>query len=250
MTVPPIRTVLINLDRSTARLADFHRVNPHVAVERFPGIDGAAHDRADLVRDGQITADLGYTAGAIGNALSHRALWAQAVEAGAPVTVLEDDATLCANFVDEAARVVAGLGADWDYIQWGWNFDTIMLFELLPGISRSLALCEQDRMRPALPGFHATTVQTRPFRLVRSLGIPAYTISPAGAARLLSVSRPLRPMEIWFPMLGARGNVSIDYVMSGTYERLEAFVAFPPLVLTANDHAISTVQEPARPPAG
>ncbi len=246
----PIRTVLINLDRSTARLADFQRVNPHVAVERFAGVDGAALDLGRLVAAGRITADLAYTRGAIGNAFSHQALWEQAVAAGAPVTVLEDDATLCANFAAESARVIAGLQPDWDYIQWGWNFDTIMFFELMPGISRSLALCEQERMRPALPGFHQLAIETRPFRLTRSLGIPAYTISPAGAAKLLSVSRPLRPMEIWFPMLGARGNVSIDYVMSGTYERLAAFVAFPPLVLTANDHAISTVQEPARPPAG
>ncbi len=245
----PIRTVLINLDRSTARLADFHRVNPHVAVERFSGIEGAAFDRAALVREGRITADLDYTPGAIGNAFSHQALWDQAVAWGAPLTVLEDDATLCANFAAESARVVAGLAPGWDYIQWGWNFDTIMFFELMPGISRSLALCEQERMRPALPGFHKVAVETRPFRLVRSLGIPAYTISPSGAAKLLSVSRPLRPMQIWFPMLGTMANASIDYVMSGTYERLDAFIAFPPLVLTANDHSISTVQVPGRPPA-
>ncbi len=246
----PIRTVLINLDRSTARLADFYRVNPHVVADRFPGTDGAALDLAALVDEGRITGDLGYTRGAIGNAFSHLALWEQAVASGAPVTVLEDDATLCANFVAESARVVAGLAPDWDYIQWGWNFDTVMFFELMPGISRSLALCEQDRMRPALPGFHKLDVETRPFRLVRSLGIPAYTISPAGAAKLLSVSRPLRPMQIWFPMLGTMANASIDYVMSGTYERLAAFVAFPPLVLTANDHSISTVQVPGSPTSG
>ena len=159
---------------------------------------------------------------------------------GAPVTVLEDDATLCANFADEAARVIGGLAPDWDYVQWGWNFDTIMFFELMPGISRSLALFEQDRMRDALAAFHTMPVETRAFRLTRSLGIPAYTVSPGGAAKLLQVTQPLRPMQVWFPMLGHRPNTSIDYVMSGVYEQLQAFVAFPPLVLTANDHAVST----------
>ena len=243
MTAPspqPGRPVLINLARSTDRLTEFQRLNPHVAVERFAAFEGRALDRGELVRDGRITADLGYTAGAIGSALSHQALWERAVATDAPVTVLEDDATLCANFDGETARVIARLGSEWDYVQWGWNFDTIMFFELMPGISNSLALCEQERMRPALPHFHTRPVETRLFRLNRSLGIPAYTISPAGARKLLSVSRPLRPMEIWFPMLGARANTSIDYVMSGTYERLNAFVAFPPLVLTANDHSIST----------
>ncbi len=234
------RPFLINLERSTERLAEFHRLNPHVDVERFPAIEGRTLDRGELVRDNRITAELGYTPGAIGSALSHQALWEHAVATEAPVTVLEDDATLCGNFAAEAARLLARLGPDWDYVQWGWNFDTIMFFELMPGISRSLALCEQERMRTALPQFHRQEVETRLFRLTRSLGIPAYTISPAGARKLLSVTRPLRPMEIWFPMLGARPNTSIDYVMSGTYERLDAFVAFPPLVLTANDHGIST----------
>ena len=245
-----MRLHLINLDRSTDRLAEFHRLNPHVAVERVPAVNGAALDLEALVAAGRITADLGYTRGAIGSAFSHQALWQQAVDTGAPVTVLEDDATLCRNFTAEATRVIAGLGPDWDYIQWGWNFDTIMFFELMPGISRSLALCEQERMRVVLPSFHTLDMETRAFRLTRSLGIPAYTISPLGAARLLAVSQPLRRMQVWFPMLGARANTSLDYIMSGTYERLAAYVAFPPLVLTANDHAISTNLAPGAPPAG
>ena len=237
---PPGRLLLINLDRSTDRLAEFNRLNPHVAVERFPAVEGASLDLDALVHAGRITADLGYTRGAIGSAFSHRALWELARATGAPVTVLEDDATLCANFADEAARVIDRLGPDWDYVQWGWNFDTMMFFEMMPGISRSMAVFEQDRMRLALPGFHRVEVETRLFRLTRSLGIPAYTISPGGAAKLLSVTEPLRPMSVWFPMLGQRANTSVDYVMSGVYEQLQAFVAFPPLVLTANDHATST----------
>ena len=237
----PLRTVLINLARSTGRLAEFERLNPHVKAERFPAVEGAALDLDALVRAGRITADLGYAPGALGNAFSHRALWEVAHATGAPVTVLEDDARLCANFASEAARVIGTLPPDWDYIQWGWNFDTMMFFEMLPGVSRAVALCEQDRMRGALPEFHAMAVETRPFRLTRSLGIPAYTVSPGGAGKLLSVTRTLRPMQVWFPVIGHRPNTSIDYVMSGIFEQMGAFVAFPPLVLTANDHAISTV---------
>lgn len=237
-----MRIVLINLDRSTDRLASFRASNPHVVCERMPAVDGGALDRAALVADGTIAADLAYTAGAIGNALSHRRVWQQAVATAAPITVLEDDAALCANFVAEATRVIGTLGADWDYIQWGWNFDTVLMFALLPGISPSVALFDQDAMRRALPQFHARDVETRAFRLQRSLGIPAYTISPQGAAKLLSVSEPLRQLQVSFPVIGVFANLSIDYVMSAYYERMNAFVAFPPLVLTANDHGISTVQ--------
>jgi glycosyl transferase, family 25 len=231
---------LINLERSRERLASFRALNPHLEVERFSAVDGRALDRAALVRDGLITADLGYTPGAIGSALSHQALWERAIATGAPVTVLEDDATLCGNFTVEAVRALARLAPGWDYVQWGWNFDTVMFFEMMPGISRTLALCEQERMRAAIAGFHRTAAETRLYPLTRSLGIPAYTVSPAGAARLLAASRPLQPGDTWFPMMGDRPNTSIDFVMSAAYDRLAAFVAFPPLVLTANDHAVST----------
>ncbi len=190
-----------------------------------------------------ITPDARYTPGAVGNAMSHMAQWSTAVATGTPVTILEDDAVLCGNFVEEATRLIGTLGPDWEFVQWGYNFDTVLSYDLLPGVTSCTALFNQAQMRSILPVFHRHEIRSSVYRIIRSLGMPAYSVSPRGAARFLAFCQPIRPLDIEFPLLGARPNFSIDFMMNGVYPAMAAYVAVPALAVTANDTSQSTVQD-------
>src|SRR5262249_55008332 len=99
---------LINLDRSSDRLAEFKAANPHLEdVRRFSAIDGHQQNIAALVMRGIFETGVaeGYTPGALGAALSHLALWEEAIATGEALTICEDDAIFNRAFAATAARV-------------------------------------------------------------------------------------------------------------------------------------------------
>lgn len=236
--------VVINLDRSTGRLAQFTRHNPvHHDILRASAVEGRDVDRTTMLAHGVIAEDLEYAAPQLGNALSHIVQWEQVVASGRARTILEDDAVLCGNFRDEAARLIATLPDGWDLVQWGYNFDTFLTFDVLPGISTCTATFDQDRLHQTIGSFHAQQVRSTAFRLVCSLGTPGYTVSPGGALRLLRCCLPLRQTVSYYPgLMTWFGNRSIDYMLNSFHQQLSTHVAVPPLVVTANDLAISTIQ--------
>jgi glycosyl transferase family 25 len=237
---------LINLDRSTERLSEFKAANPHLEnVRRFSAIDGYKQDIAALVAGGAFEAGVaeGYTPGARGAALSHLALWEEAIEKGEALTICEDDAIFNRHFATAAARVLDALPPDWDFILWGWNFDSYLLFDLLPGVSPCLGCFDEERMRSAVEGFQEQAVTPQSFRLQRALGIPCYSISPKGAHALKAACLPLARIRVFFPGLNRHlPNFGIDVMMNNAYPQLSAFVSFPPLVITRNEIGKSTVQ--------
>lgn len=212
-------------------------------IERVTAVDGKTLDRGALADQGLVTLEARYTPGAVGNALSHMARWNEVAADGRPATILEDDAVLCCNFVEEATRLIGTLGPDWEFVQWGYNFDTVLSYDLLPGVTSCTALFNQAQMRGILPVFHQRDVRSSVYRIIRSLGMPAYSVSPRGAARFLSFCQPIRPLDVEFPLLGKRPNFSIDFMMNGVYPAMAAYVAVPALALTANDTSQSTVQD-------
>lgn len=156
---------LINLDRSTERLAEFTARNRHLTdVTRFTAIDGRQADRGALVAQGIIGPNLNYTDGALGNCLSHLALWERAIAANRSITLCEDDAIFNRGFERDAAALIDSLPADWHVIFWGWNFDAGALFELLPGVSWFRAEFDQGQMRNGIERFQAADVRPRAFR--------------------------------------------------------------------------------------
>lgn len=241
-----MRVHVINLDRSRDRLADFRKINGHLSnVERYPAVDGSAQNIAALIAAGTITPGCArvYLPGAVGAALSHAALWTRAIETDEIVTVCEDDAIFNSAFEAAAQETIASLGADWDFILWGWNFDAPMLVDVLPGVSSCIAVFDQNRMAANTAQFQKMRIATRPVRLQQCFGIPCYSVTPRGARMLRDACVPIREAKIFFPGLNRElANFGIDVMMNAVYPQMKAFAAFPSLVVTKNEQSKSTIQ--------
>lgn len=235
---------VINLDRSTERLATFKSLNAHCSdIMRLPAVDGKTINRQELIDNGIMASDVRYTDGAIGAAMSHLMLWNMVRQNGRPMTIIEDDAILCANFADESRRLIAALPQDWEIALWGYNFDTPLTYHILPDISHCVAHFDQDAMRRKSGDWPGQVVSSTLYPLFRTLGIACYSISPKGAETLFQFCTPFRPMETSHPGIPhSLGNTGIDNMMAFAWPAMKSFVAVPPLALTRNDHGISTVQ--------
>ena len=95
---------------------------------------------------------------------------------------------------------------------------------------------------PRVSEFQAQDYAVQPLPLMNAFGIVSYSVSPAGARRLLAACFPLRNEAIPIPGLQRQLlNISLDVTMNKHYRALKAFVCFPPLVWTENDHGTSDV---------
>lgn len=230
---------LINLDRTPERLESFRRINSHVKnLTRFSAVDGTKIDREALIANGILTRDVSptYTNGALGNALSHIELWKMAAQSGRPLTTLEDDAIVHRSFDEAAPQVLSNLPSDWDIILWGWNFDAGLIFDLLPGVSACAGKFFEEDLRRGWRNFQDLPIRPQPFRLFAGFGVVCYSVSSNGAKELIKRTLPIRKVA------GKRANSGIDVSMNDIYSSLNAFVCFPPLVITPNDLSVSTFQ--------
>jgi GR25 family glycosyltransferase involved in LPS biosynthesis len=237
---------VINLDRSKDRRVAFETLNSHLKVNfsRFSAVEGMNVARSPLVERGIIAADLGYGDGALGNALSHLALWDLAIEKNQAFTVCEDDAIFNRGFGPAAESLIQALPPDWHVIMWGWNFDSMVLFDMIPGVSPCLGMFDQDRMRMGIDAFQSARLMPQPFRLFNAFGVVCYSVSPMGAQAMKQHCLPLRNMDVFIPGLGrAVPNRALDIMLNDVYPRVNAYVSFPPLIITRNFHSNSTVQQ-------
>jgi len=234
---------VISLASSLDRRAAFAEHNAHVAYEFVDAVEGAAiKPQLDMLPE-LFEPGLPYSAGAVGCALSHLTLWQDVVDSGAPLTVLEDDAILRQDFEAESARVVAGLPPDWDIVVWGWNFDSILALNIMPGVSPAVMHFSQNQLRASVREFQALGGTPAAHRLAECFGTCAYTISPEGARKFMAHCFPLRRFHHFSQPLGREvPNNGIDIPMMRLYPRSASFVALPPLAMTKNERATSLVQ--------
>jgi GR25 family glycosyltransferase involved in LPS biosynthesis len=248
--VAKVKIRLVNLDRSTDRLAAFTARNSHLkTLSRFRAVDGATIDLATLARIKLIDPAIlpHYTPGAIGCALSHLALWDQAITDGEPLTICEDDAIFHHAFESSAQEILDRLPPGWDLVMWGWNFDTVLAYDILPGISSCIAYLDQAGLRRAIDEFQDRRISPGVYPLQRAFGLVCYTVSPAGARRLREHCLPLRPMKVAFPGFhGLVENNGIDVMTNQAYPSLSAYVAVPPLVVTENRKGAATTVQTGR----
>jgi GR25 family glycosyltransferase involved in LPS biosynthesis len=233
---------VISLERTPQRWRAFEAANQGgPAYMRFDAVDGLKIDGGDLISGGMMSADLDYTPGAVGCALSHIAFWRACAVADGPVTVCEDDAILHPDFQTYAAAA-ADLQPDFDLILWGWNFNSVLAGEVFEGAPFAMGF-DEDRMRQSTAAFRSKPPTPTLLRLHRAFGTVCYTLSPKGAAKLLALCLPLAPQRVFFPLLNRESeNTGIDIAMNAAYPQMAAYAAFPPLALTPNETALSTVE--------
>lgn len=227
-------------------------VNGHLSdVSRFSAIDGRTLDIHSLVQNGLANSNIlsTYTLGAVGLAMSHVALWDIAIKTRTTLTVCEDDAIFNDRFDLYSGDVIKRLPSGWDLISWGWNFDLFVCFEMLPNVSFCLAQFEQDRLKANVERFQNQAIDPQAYRLKWAFGTPCYTVTPKGAHALRSKCVPLQPTITSFapglrvaPYMPYFKNVGIDSAMNSVWSQLNAYLCFPPLVVTKNETSKSTVQ--------
>ena len=174
---------VISLRRSTGRREAFQRHNSHLDFEFCDAVDGSALSPSQIDTGGLFEPGLPYSVGAHGIALSHLAQWEEIIQSGQPRTVAEDDAIFRLDFREQQAKALQALPADWDFILWGWNFDSVLVTSTLPGLAPMVVLSDQHQLRGALARFQSATAPPQPMRLNIAFGLPCYSISPAGARK-------------------------------------------------------------------
>jgi len=239
-----METFVISLSRTPQRYRQFAQANAaHANVIRVDAEDGRQHPIEDLQASRIVSGELMFTPGAIGNALSHRKLWQHAIERNESITVCEDDALLHDDFQSESQRLLSSLHGAWDLVMWGWNFDAILLANAQTPLSAFLIQCNQDEMRGNKMSYLRRPVQPTLLRLRGAFGTVCYSISAQGARKFMKMCFPLKQSTLSFPEINFYMPVgALDAVMCMHYTDALAFVSFPPLAVTDNDHGASTVQ--------
>ncbi|GBQ05845.1 glycosyltransferase [Saccharibacter floricola DSM 15669] len=238
----PMQKYVISLARTPERLERFRRVNAHVPdILHAPGIDGSTLDLTQAAEQGFVDHHCQFTKGAIGSGMTHVSLWGATAKYGHPSHIFEDDAFLCHNFEEESDRVIRSLPEDWDIILWGNNSDTILHYDLLPGITDCVARFSEEKVRRAIETFRHMDVATLPFRLRQTFGICGYSVSPKGAVELIKRCLPFTSPLVTYPSMGGKvlQASSVDHLMNQHYADLKAYTCMPPLVLTDNVQARS-----------
>ena len=236
-----MKKFVISLPSTPDRLQAFYRENFRTKFEHFSAIAGAEVPKSDYAR--YIDDSIVYRPGALGNALSHQALWDYSIRCDEPVLICEDDARLHLEFDRLSHGVLSQIGDDWDFIAWGWNFDSILQIELPAGLGRSLLSFDENSLRRNYQGYLASRIRPEFYRLSQMFGSVCYSISPRGAAFFLSRTRPISRREVF--ILGLRRkllNVALDITMNEFYKDAMSFVCFPPLCITENLREFSTVE--------
>ncbi len=242
IAVPSAPIKVISLIRTPERRAGFARRHPGLGFEFFDAVDGTAMTAADIAATGLFQPGLNYTTGAYGIALSHHHLWQEAAAGEAPLTVAEDDAVFRTDFPQRQAEILDALPAGWEFVQGGFNFDAAIALRLPFGLP-VVSSFSHNHIRQAVQNFQAQGGPPTVCRLDFSFGLPAYSISPAGARRFLKELFPLRDYHRNYPLIPRPvRNEGIDIAMNQVYPGAAAYVCFPPLVVTPNDRAHSTVQ--------
>ncbi len=237
---------VISLERSVERRAEFRRRNGHLDYEFVDAIDGATLHPDLIGRLGLFKPGLAYKAGAYGVALSHYRLWDETVQAAHPLTVAEDDAIFRRDFAKTHRTLLGGLPADWDLVLWGWNLDSVLAMQMMPGVGSTMYF-DFLQLMEQIDAFQNGSGLPQLFRLDKCFGLPAYSISPGGARKLITQCFPLDSFTLTVPLIGNVPNVGLDVATCRIYGAINSFVSFPLLAMTRNDRLTSTVQNSPYP---
>ena len=237
---------VISLKKTPYRLEEFYKCNSHLNnIKHFEAIDSSDISRDDLISQNVILPDNRFKVGALGNMLSHIALWKYAVENNTPLTIFEDDAIAHIKFLEISSDILNKLNHLYDFVGYGWNFDADLWASNIPFLSPFLTKFNQNSLRTHKHSYLVADLSAIALKVYFSCGgTIGYTISPAGAQKFLQQSLPIGADltlqipsgdRIDFPLWG------LDMALSKVYSISRSYISFPPIVLTDNNIAASTV---------
>jgi glycosyl transferase family 25 len=241
----PIRGYVISLARRPDRRERFLRWNTGKGVDLhvFDAVDGRALRKPDLVEQGIVDREsLGFSAGALGNALSHRRLWQTCIELDRPLMVFEDDAFVPPEMPEWTDRLAAEAEHGCDIFFAGYNRDARL------SIGFSGQWCNLTFVAP-LVAFEVLAGAQKQSRCIvdarQVWGTLAYAIAPRGAQTLLRHCFPLSdktPLHIYGSQRVLAPH-TLDAVINVVLQRglARARTVFPPLVISPNDASDSDV---------
>lgn len=238
-SLPSTQYVVISL--SEELFAAFRSRNSATAIpfRHFVGVDGATITSRSQTRGILAEGATRYSPGAVGCAMSHAALWKQCAASADNFVIFEDDAHIRDDFVNQFYTLIASQRS-WDIIFFGCNTDSIVSIPYAGGIDFTGQFSTLYPNLGQLAAFTKMTVDATLLRLKFSFGLCGYAVSPAGARKLIEKCLPMdnRPVQIE-PENRSFPAYSIDCMLISVYPQIDAFICFPPLVMTPNDQATS-----------
>jgi glycosyl transferase, family 25 len=231
---------VLNLKRSEMRRESFKTTNVHLEYSFYEAVDGSKLEQQEIAE--HFSDFLPFPSrGAYGAALSHLKMWELVIEKGMPMTVAEDDAIFRDDFHAMSEAMLSRLPSNWDIVLWGWNFDSILSINTMA--APMVVSSDQDVMRANARVFQSERTEPAILKLDKCFGLPAYTISPKGARLFKRSCFPMKNFRLKFPTVSDEyPNTGIDIAMNRVYSSSHSYVSFPPLVITKNQHEISTIQ--------
>jgi glycosyl transferase, family 25 len=243
-----IKKHIIHLEHHTQRKADFLAMN--AASKDFvwtAAIPGAELDRRALIASGILAADAQLIDGSLGNAVSVIHLLKQCVETNEIMSILEDDAILSHHFDSCSLRLLESIDFDFDLVQWGWNFDSVLrVFPMSPAMGPVEMTAHQGLAQKGFRRFQEWKCPRTLLPLGHQWGTHCFTVTPRGAKHILGRVLPLSTEAFDREDLDLRIQPrSLDSMIGRCYPDLKAYACFPPLSMVLNDKANSTIWPPS-----
>ncbi|MEI6649106.1 MAG: glycosyltransferase family 25 protein [Actinomycetes bacterium] len=248
----PIENYVIHLASQSVRKTEFLDRNGGFATFNWSaGRLGSELNLSSLVAEGLLAAEMvaepivgpnpRFTAPALGSSLAHVDLWKLAVAENQSITILENDAILAPNY-QSTITDLTGAHPDFDFIQWGWNWDSKFHARILGNMGLVECHFSQAEIPSHITNFQKLVTPHLLVKLIHSWGIHCYTISPKGAEKLLNTVLPLSTKLIDRLDVGVSYYpTTLDGIMNGLYPKLNAYACWPPLTVAENDQARSSV---------
>lgn len=249
-TVAPTGYV-ISLARRPDRRERFLQWNAATGIDFtiVDAVDGESLNRAALLNAGLIDdQNLPFSAGHLGNALSHHAMWEKCVALDQPILVFEDDAFIAPSLPSQLERAFGELANGCDILYLGYNRDAILSVGFGSDWCNIVFHTPIGRFE-----YHAKQHgwwSARNSHCVLDTrivwGTLAYAVSPTGARSLLKHCFPLSN-KLPVRMYGAGRMLtpfSLDGLINVAMQRglVKARIVFPPLAVGPNDQADSNTK--------
>jgi GR25 family glycosyltransferase involved in LPS biosynthesis len=227
---------VIHLSRAPRRKKTFLALNiiKGIRFDLVEGVDSNSLDFAQLKRRNLIKSKTTFRTP--GCSLAHRNLWLRSLETQTALIVCEDDAVIRKDFREQFSECMGVLPSDWDFLLLGYNFDSFLDVEIIPGIESFSGRFTNKPLTPGrLKNFQNSVTPISVLPLRNAFGTPAYAASPSGAKYLLEHVFPLRNVPVPLPFeKRAMVSYSMDAIMNRFYRNMKAFACLPPLVVSPN----------------